>query len=145
MATKRSVRKKAAPKKSKAQRTSGKTTGKKSAAKKKPARKTAAKSVRSGGTKRLLASRSTLTFLTESLPAFMVGRAKKARIQGVGGTKPYSFGISQGTLPAGLHLNYRGTLYGTPTVAGDTTIFVKLIDFVGSHITQAFDLQVMDA
>ena len=141
MATKKSVRKKAAPKKSGAK----KPGNKKSAPKKKPAKKTAAKSVKAGATKRLLTRTTPLTFLTESLPAFTVGQAKKTRIQGVGGTKPYSFGITQGTLPAGLNFNYLGTLGGTATQAGDTTIFVKLIDFVGAHLTQAFDLQVMDA
>lgn len=89
---------------------------------------------------------STLTFLTESLPAFTVGHAKKTSIKAVGGTKPYSFGLSQGsTLPAGLNFNYRGTLWGTPQQSGSTTIFVKVVDFVGAHVTQAFDLQIMDA
>src|SRR3954464_1527289 len=95
MATKKSVRKKAAPKKSGAK----KPSRKKASPKRKPAKKTAAKSVKAGARKQLLARTSTLTFLTESLPAFTVGQAKKTRIQGVGGRKPYSFGISQGTLP----------------------------------------------
>ena len=151
MAKKKSVRKKAAPKKaapkkSKAKKTSGKTTRKKSVAKKKPAKKPAAKSVKGATRIRSLATTtSTLTFLTESLPAFTVGQAQKTSIQGVGGTKPYSFGITQGTLPAGLNFNYRGTLGGTPTQAGYTTIFVRLADFVGNHLTQAFEVQVLDA
>ncbi len=129
------MKKKTASKKSTAKKsTARKAAGKKSAPKKSAVRKKVAKQVRS--------AQSTLTFLTESLPAFQVGRLKKTRIQAVGGTKPYSFGISQGTLPAGLNLNYMGTLYGSPTQAGNTTIFVKLIDFVGAHLTQAFDLQV---
>jgi hypothetical protein len=89
--------------------------------------------------------RSTLTFLTESLPGFAVGRAVKnnTRIQAIGGTPPYSFGLSQGSaLPAGLSLDYQGTFSGRPTQSGDTTIFVKVIDFVGNHVTQAFDVQV---
>ena len=128
-----------------------KTTRKKSATKKSAAKKTtrkkpvAKKSIKSIGSV-TTGGRSTLTFLTESLPAFTVGRLKKTRIQAVGGTKPYSFGLSQGsTLPPGLNLNYQGTLFGRPIQSGDTTIFVKVIDFVGAHLTQAFDLQVMDA
>jgi hypothetical protein len=136
MAKKKSVSRKVAPKKSGAK----KTSAKKSSPKKSPAKKTA----KPRYVKSALGPRSTLTFLTESLPGFTVGRLKKFRIQAVGGTKPYSFGISQGTLPAGLALNYQGTLWGKPTQSGDTTIFVKLIDFVGAHLTQAFDLQVMD-
>jgi hypothetical protein len=90
----------------------------------------------------IIRRRSTLTFLTESLPMFTRGKPNKFSIQAVGGTKPYSFGISQGTLPAGLNLDYQGTLSGIPTQSGDTTIFVKVTDFVGAHLTQAFDLQV---
>jgi hypothetical protein len=94
--------------------------------------------------KRLSTKRSTLTFLTESLPGFNVGRATKTTIQAAGGTPPYSFGLSQGSaLPAGLSFNYQGTLWGTPTQSGDTTIFVKVIDLIGGHVTQAFDLQVI--
>ncbi len=135
MATKKSKPKKASSKKS----TPRKTAGKKSSAKKSAAKKT--RSVKSASPKSL-PPRSTLTFLTESLPGFSVGRLKKTRIQAVGGVTPYSFGISQGTLPPGLNLNYQGTLWGTPRQSGDTTIFVKVIDFVGAHLTQAFDLQV---
>ena len=138
------MKKKSTSKKSpSAKKTTRTKATKKAAAKKtarsKPAAKKSVRSVVSRG-------RSTLTFLTESLPAFTVGRAKKTSIQAVGGTKPYSFGLSQGsTLPVGLSLNYQGTLWGTPKQSGGTTIFVKVIDFVGANLTQAFDLQVMDA
>lgn len=128
--------------------TAKKTTQKKTAAKKSPAKKSARQKPAAKKVAPRLASvrRSTLTFLTESLPGFTVGRAKKTIIEAVGGTKPYSFGLSQGsTLPAGLNLNYKGTLWGTPTQSGDSTIFVKVIDFVGAHLTQAFDLQIADA
>jgi hypothetical protein len=131
MTKKKSATKKSATKKS----TTQKPTAKKSTAKK----TTATKSIG----KKLSTKRSTLTFLTESLAAFTVGRLKKTRIQASGGTPPYSFGQTQGSsLPAGLGLNYQGTLWGTPTQAGDTTIFVKVIDLIGGHLTQAFDLQV---
>jgi hypothetical protein len=125
MATNKSAVKKSVTKKS---------TAKKSAKKKSTAKKPAIK--------KSLRTRSTLTFLTESLPGFTVGRNQKTRVQAIGGAVPYSFAITQGTLPAGLNFNYKGTLWGRPTQPGDTTIFVKVIDFVGSHLTQAFDLQV---
>jgi hypothetical protein len=134
-------------KKSTSKKTSSakKTTAKKAVTKKSAARKTTRNKPVSKKIIRSVTS-STLTFLTESLPGFTVGHAKKTRIQAIGGTKPYSFGLSQGsTLPAGLSFNYRGTLWGTAQQSGDTTIFVKVIDFVGAHLTQAFDLQIMDA
>jgi hypothetical protein len=126
-----------------------KTTTKKTATKKsKPA---ARKSAPKKSTPRKVSSSAvskpkTLTFLTESLPEFRVGRLKKTSIKAVGGTQPYSFGLSQGsTLPPGLQFNYRGTLWGKPTQSGDTTIFVKVVDFIGANLTQAFDLEVADA
>jgi len=117
-----------------------KTTAKKSNTRKSTAKKsTARKSI----TTKVGTKRSTLTFLTESLPGFTVGRAAKTMIQATGGTPPYSFGLSQGSvLPVGLSLNNQGTLWGSPKQSGDTTIFVKVIDLIGNNKTQAFDLQV---
>ena len=142
---KKTTTKKSAARKSSAKKSAGakKTTGKKTT-RRKPARKKAPvkKAPVVGAIAR---GRSTLTFLTESLPGFTVGQAKKTRVQASGGTPPYTFSITQGTLPAGLNLNYMGTLFGKPTQSGSTTIFVKVIDLVGNHLTQAFDLQVMDA
>lgn len=144
------MKKKATSKKSSAKKSKKKTTGKKSGAKKSTAKKATAKKSapkKSAGKKtvapRSAGRRAALTFLTESLPAFYVGRPTMIRIQAVGGAPPYSFGITQGTLPLGLNFNYNGNLYGTPIQSGDRTIFVKVTDFVGAHLTQAFDLQVM--
>jgi hypothetical protein len=131
MKKKKSATKKPATKKS----ATRKPTAKKSTDKKTTAKKSTGK--------KLSTRRSTLAFLTESLPAFTVGRLKKTRIQAVGGTPPYSFGLTQGSsLPAGLGLNYRGILWGKPTQAGDTTIFVKVTDLIGGHLTEAFDVQI---
>jgi hypothetical protein len=145
MATKKTNTKKSTAKKSNARKTTAKkSTARKASAKKSPAKKSSGKkAIAVKAVERKLIKRSTLTFLTESLPGFTVGRPKKFRIQAVGGTPPYSFGLSQGSaLPAGLNLNYQGILFGTPTQSGDTTIFVKLIDFVGANVTSAFDLQI---
>ena len=86
-----------------------------------------------------------LTIITESLPDFIVGQAKKISIQASGGTPPYAFQLTQGTLPAGLNFNAKGTLYGTGTQPTDTTIFIKVTDSARptkANLTQAYALRV---
>ena len=85
---------------------------------------------------------SDLTYQTESLPGFTVGQAYDFDIQAVGGTPPYQFQLTQGSLPAGIGVSSNGKVSGTPTDAAGTTAFIKLSDSAGGHVTQAFDCQV---
>jgi hypothetical protein len=87
---------------------------------------------------------STLTFLTESLPDFHLDQPTNFQIEGIGGNPPYHFQITDGMLPAGLHLNSNGKITGKPTgPLSDTTIFVLLTDSAGCHLTQAFAVRVV--
>ena len=80
-----------------------------------------------------------LTFITESLPAFYVGVPASFQIEVWGGTTPYTFQITSGSLPPGLSMSSGGVISGTPTTAGyDWTIFVKVTDANGCHLTQAY-------
>ena len=90
----------------------------------------------------MVENQSTLTFITESLTAFTVGEPKQVDIEVSGGTPPYDFEITDGALPAGVSLSAAGTVSGTATQIGDTTVFVKVTDANNSHLTQAFDVQV---
>src|SRR5207237_3564330 len=85
---------------------------------------------------------STLTFITESLPQFTVGQPAHFDIEAVGGTPPYHFTVTGGTLPAGLHITGSGNIRGVPTEEADTTVFVELTDANGCHLTQAFAVRV---
>lgn len=87
---------------------------------------------------------STLTFVTESLPDFTQNAPAIFQIEAVGGQPPYTFEITQGALPAGLSLTPNGQIAGTPTVAADTTIFVKLSDAADASLTQAFAVRVAE-
>ena len=88
-------------------------------------------------------SQCTLTFITESLQDFTVGVPVKFNIEACCGTPPYSFEITGGTLPDGLHLNKNGKITGKPTEVTDTTVFVTLTDSAGCSITQAFAVRAV--
>jgi hypothetical protein len=86
---------------------------------------------------------STLTFITESLPDFHRGVPANFQIEASGGTPPYSFAITQGTLPRNLTLSTKGKISGIPARIADTTIFVKVTDKVHASLTQAFAVRVV--
>jgi hypothetical protein len=51
-----------------------------------------------------------------------------AMLSATGGTGPYSFAVTSGTLPPGLSLASNGSLSGTPTLAGDYNFTVTATD-----------------
>ena len=85
---------------------------------------------------------STLTFITESQPDFHRGVPANFQIEVSGGTPPYSFEITQGTLPRALTLSTKGKISGVPRRVADTTVFVKVTDKVQASRTQAFAVRV---
>lgn len=78
--------------------------------------------------------------LTNTLPNGQVGVAYSANITASGGTTPYTCSIT-GSLPAGLSLT-ACTVSGTPTVAGSTTVTVKVTDS-GSPAQNASQLETI--
>ncbi len=69
-----------------------------------------------------------LTITTTSLPNGTVGSAYSQTLQASGGTTPYSWLVTQGTLPAGLTLSSAGVLSGTPSAAASATFTVQAKD-----------------
>src|ERR1035438_6004276 len=53
---------------------------------------------------------STLSIATTSLPAGTVGTAYSATLTGLGGTPPYTWLLTSGTLPAGFSLSAGGVI-----------------------------------
>jgi Malectin domain/Putative Ig domain len=77
----------------------------------------------------ILPASSSLQFSTSSLPAGQVGATYSTMVQATGGTTPYNWSISSGSLPAGLTLSATtGTISGKPTVSGSSTFTVKVTD-----------------
>ncbi|MFZ1904252.1 MAG: putative Ig domain-containing protein [Steroidobacteraceae bacterium] len=58
-----------------------------------------------------------LVISTTSLPGGQVGAAYSATLTATGGTSPYGWSITSGSLPAGLSLSSSGAISGTPTTA----------------------------
>lgn len=70
-----------------------------------------------------------LSISTASLPAGTVGTAYSQTLVATGGTTPYTWSVSVGTLPAGLSLNtVTGAITGTPTTAGTTSVTFRVTD-----------------
>jgi hypothetical protein len=70
----------------------------------------------------------TLGILTPSLPNGVVGVAYNQSLTAAGGTTPYTWKITGGTLPAGLALSANGVISGGPTTAGTSTFTVQATD-----------------
>lgn len=71
----------------------------------------------------------TVTVNPAAATAAQVTTAYSQTFSATGGTAPYTYAVSTGTLPAGLSLNAStGVLSGTPTTLGSSTFTVKATD-----------------
>ncbi|MES2390227.1 MAG: putative Ig domain-containing protein, partial [Acidobacteriota bacterium] len=68
---------------------------------------------------------------TTTLPGGTMGTPYDAIVVASGGTAPYKFSVTSGTLPAGVTLGASGGLTGTPTVTGPTTFTISVTDTNG--------------
>jgi hypothetical protein len=87
---------------------------------------------------------STLTITTTSpLPNGTVGVAYSQTLNATGGSPPYGWSISAGSLPAGLSLNSStGAITGTPTTAGPFNFTAQVSDTAKATASQAFSLTI---
>ncbi|MEG9431155.1 beta strand repeat-containing protein [Terriglobus sp. ADX1] len=63
-------------------------------------------------------------------------------LQASGGTSPYNWSITSGTLPAGLSLSATGVLSGTPTAAGTSTFTAQVQDAANATATLNLTLKI---
>ncbi len=70
----------------------------------------------------------TLTVTTLTLPSGVKGVAYSTQLGASGGTSPYTWSVTAGSLPNGLALSSTGTLSGTPTASGTFSFTVAVRD-----------------
>jgi uncharacterized repeat protein (TIGR01451 family) len=77
-------------------------------------------------------------------PSGEVGAAYSYTLTASGGTSPYSWSVSSGSLPAGITLNSAtGVLSGTPTAVGTSSFTIKVTDAGSQTATQATTLTIV--
>ncbi|WP_171904895.1 Ig domain-containing protein, partial [Hoeflea olei] len=84
----------------------------------------------------------TLSPAAGALNAGQVGTAYTQTITASGGTAPYSYAVTSGSLPAGLTLSTGGVLSGTPTTAANSSFTVTATDANNDTGDAAYTLQV---
>jgi len=77
-----------------------------------------------------------------SLPGGLVGVSYNQTVTATGGTAPYSFSVSAGTLPAGLTLASGGALTGAPTGSGTFNFTITATDSIGCAGARSYTLSV---
>jgi uncharacterized protein with beta-barrel porin domain len=80
------------------------------------------------GTLTLTVNAPTITLAPVSLTNPTVGAAYSQNVTASGGTGPYTYAVTAGTLPAGLSLGGTGALSGTPTSAGTYNVTITATD-----------------
>lgn len=85
----------------------------------------------------------TISLSPASLPNGTVGVPYSQTIGASGGTVPYVFAVSVGTLPPGLGLNAStGALSGVPTAAVSASFTISATDVNGCSATKSFSISV---
>lgn len=84
-----------------------------------------------------------LQVATSVLKDTTVGTKYSANVLASGGSEPYTFTVSAGTLPAGLELSTAGAITGTPTgTAGTSKFTVQVADKTGTKATKELSIKV---
>ncbi|MFF7110596.1 putative Ig domain-containing protein [Pseudomonas sichuanensis] len=85
-----------------------------------------------------------ITPATPGLADATQGSAYSASLAVSGGTAPYSYSVSAGSLPAGLTLDTgTGVISGTPTALATSNFTITVSDALGASGSRSYNLQVL--
>ncbi len=79
------------------------------------------------------------------LPAGVVGEVYSQSLAATGGTPPYKWALSTGTMPAGLTLSGTGVISGTPTAAGSAQLKLQVTDSATVSTAASLTLDITGA
>jgi len=83
-----------------------------------------------------------LSITTTSLPGGKKGVAYSQTLTAAGGTPPYTFSLSSGSLPPGISIAAGGLLSGTPTASGSYSFGIQVTDSASATATQSLTLVI---
>ena len=86
-----------------------------------------------------------LTVNPTTLPNGTRTVAYNQTITASGGTGPYTFAVTSGSLPTGLSLASNGTLSGTPSAAGTFNFDIQATDSLANTGTRSYSVQIVPA
>jgi hypothetical protein len=93
-----------------------------------------------------IAAANTLRITTANLANGRVQASYSTTLAAAGGTAPYTFSVSAGTLPAGLSLaGSTGVISGTPTTAGVSSVTFRVTDSLAATADSGSYQFVIDA
>ena len=87
----------------------------------------------------------TITIAPSSLPAASENLPYSQSITASGGTAPYDYAVTSGSLPPGLTLSSGGVMSGTPTASGSFNFTITATDALTYTGAQAYTLAVVAA
>ena len=91
----------------------------------------------------VIASLQPLSVQTNNLANGIVGAVYSASLAASGGTEPYAWSVSAGSLPAGLTLNpSSGVISGTPTTAGVSDFTATVTDATNQTATRQLRITI---
>ena len=93
----------------------------------------------------IAAATSPISISPTTLPSGTVAAAYSATLTASGGTSPYTFAVTSGSLPTGLTLSSGGTLSGTPSAYGSFSFTVTATDSASVTGNQSYTLTIAPA